>query len=152
MIARTGLRLRPYAPADAAATLQVFLAAVTTTAAGDYSPEQIAAWAGADDWTEDAWHRGLAAGTIVAEQSGAIAGFSDIDDTGYIDRLFVHPAFARQGVASALFGEVLYVAHALKVAEMWTNASITARPFFEHNGFTVVREQWPVVRGVALKN
>ena len=37
--------IRPYGEADAAATLAIFLAAITETAAADYSPEQIQAWA-----------------------------------------------------------------------------------------------------------
>ena len=35
--------IRPYTPADAADTLAIFLAAMTETAAADYSPEQIQA-------------------------------------------------------------------------------------------------------------
>jgi putative acetyltransferase len=35
---------------------------------------------------------------------------------------------------------------------MHTNASITARPFFEKHGFMVVAEQHPVIRGVEMIN
>lgn len=38
------IKIRKYGSEDAIATLAVFLAAVTETAAGDYSFEQIAAW------------------------------------------------------------------------------------------------------------
>ncbi|WP_258065505.1 hypothetical protein [Rathayibacter tritici] len=43
------ITIRPYLECDAADTLAVFLAAVTETAAADYSPEQITAWAGRRD-------------------------------------------------------------------------------------------------------
>jgi putative acetyltransferase len=45
--------LREYTDSDAEATLTVFLRAIRETAAGDYSPDQAAAWA--------AEHRDLAA-------------------------------------------------------------------------------------------
>jgi putative acetyltransferase len=35
---------------------------------------------------------------------------------------------------------------------VFTEASITARPFFERRGFRVVREQIVMVRGVGMKN
>lgn len=39
------VRIRPYAPDDLDATLDVFAASVRRIAARDYTPEQIAAWA-----------------------------------------------------------------------------------------------------------
>lgn len=41
----TNVTVRAYRGEDASATLAIFLAAVTVTASGDYSPAQIAAWA-----------------------------------------------------------------------------------------------------------
>jgi putative acetyltransferase len=144
--------IRPYESADAAGTLAVFLAAVTTTAAGDYAPEQIAAWADADRRDVASWHAALAAGTIVAAEDERIAGFSDVGASGYIDRLFVHPGFARRGIASALLEAVRGRAVAEGTARLWTNASITARPVFERHGFVVTADQWPVVNGVGMRN
>jgi putative acetyltransferase len=147
------VRIRPYLEADATGTLDVFIAAVTETAAVDYSPEQVAAWADVDRRNLGVWHAArLAAATIVAEDAETIAGFSDVDARGYIDMLYTHPRFTREGIASALLSEIVQIAIRAGAAELWTNASIAGRPFFEKHDFALVREQHPIVRGVRMVN
>jgi putative acetyltransferase len=151
--AAVGVLIRPYAIGDAAQTLSTFLAAVTVTAAADYSPQQIAAWSAPDERRLDEWNHGLAArGTIVALLDGELAGFSDVNAEGYIDMMFVGPRHGRRGVASALLAEVERRAAELGASQLSTNASITARPFFERHGFETVAEQHPVTRGVLMTN
>lgn len=146
------LQLRHHTPDDALATLAVFRRAVHGTAAADYTPEQVAAWA-PDDIDPAAWaaRRGTAR-TRVAVRDGAVVGFTDVDAAGSIDMLFVHPHAARQGVARALLAWAVETATADGAGELTTHASITARPFFEAHGFVVVAEQHPVRRGVPLTN
>jgi putative acetyltransferase len=88
----------------------------------------------------------------VAEVDERVVGFTDVDDHGYIDMLFVDPDAARQGVASALLAWVVATARDLDVTELTTHASLTARHFFETQGFKVVDERHPVFRGVTLTN
>lgn len=146
------MHLRPYVPADAEPTLGVFRSAVRVTAAADYSPEQVDAWA-SDDIDRREWaSRRSAADTVVAVDEGRVVGFVDIDSTGHLDMLFVDPAFGRRGIASALLEVVTEAALATGVAELTVHASRTARPFFEAHGFTAVEERHPVVRGVELAN
>ncbi|MFC4139013.1 MULTISPECIES: GNAT family N-acetyltransferase [unclassified Microbacterium] len=149
----SGVLIRDYRDADAAATLRVFIDAVTVTAAEDYSPEQIAAWArpekrGLADWSA-AMHR-LAG--IVAVVDGQVAGFSDVNAAGYIDMMFVSPSFARRGLARALLTELETRARDAGATGLSSNVSITARPFFEHAGFVVEAEQHPVIDGIELTN
>jgi putative acetyltransferase len=145
--------IRAYADQDARATLDVFLAAVTETAAADYSAEQIAAWSRPAQRTLSEWATARAdADTFVAAVAGAVVGFSDVDADGYIDMMFVSPTHARRGVARALLAEVERRAGEIGARGLSTNASITARPFFEAHGFEVVAEQHPVISGVALTN
>ncbi|WKK72594.1 GNAT family N-acetyltransferase [Rathayibacter oskolensis] len=145
--------LREYRPSDAAATLEVFLAAVTGTAAADYSPEQISAWARADDRPLPAWHAAMAARrAFVIESGGAVAGFSDVAASGFIDMMFVSPRFLRRGVATRLLAHAEDLARRSGAVELSADVSITARPFFESRGFAVVAEQHPVRAGVALTN
>ena len=141
--------IRPYEPRDAQPTLTVFQRAVRITAAADYSPEQIDAWA--DDLDPAAWaQRRSAADTWVAEHNGVVVGFTDIDKTGYIDMMFADPAAGRTGVATALLDYIRKVAAARHLSELTVNASATARPFFERNGFTVDAEQQVERNGVLL--
>jgi len=147
------MTIRAYTDDDAAGTLAVFLAAVTQTASADYTPEQISAWAGADERDLASWHAARAArATVVAVLDAEVVGFTDVDDAGYVDMMFVDPAVVRRGVASALLDHVAATAVGHGARELSTHASVTARPFFERRGFVVVEERRPVVRGVALTN
>lgn len=144
--------LRAYDESDAEATLRVFLRAVRVTASKDYSPEQIAAW-GSDDISLDVWAvKRLQTDTVVAVEGDEVLGFSDVDDRGYVDMMFVDPAVTRRGVASALLDHVTRMAREHGAVELTTYASLTARPFFEKHGFVVVEERHPVLRGVSLTN
>lgn len=146
------MHLRPYRDDDAAPTLAVFRRAVTLLASRDYTAEQVAAWASPDIdpvvWAE----RRAASRTQVAESGGRVVGFTDVDEDGYVDMLFVDPDAARQGVGSALLSWARATAVELGAHELTTNASLTARPVFEAHGFVVVAEQRPVLRGVGLTN
>ena len=96
------LIIRPYRPADCPELLGLFFDTVHTVNARDYSPEQLDAWAGGRPDTE-AWGRSLSEHfTLVAETSGIISGFGDIDNSGYLDRLYVHKDFQGMGIATAL--------------------------------------------------
>jgi putative acetyltransferase len=144
--------LRDYGDLDARATLDVFLRAIRQTASADYSPEQVAVWA-RDDIDVESWAaKRTAAGTIVAVVDGVVAGFTDVDGSGYIDMMFVDPRCARRGVASALLARVFDVANERKVDELSVHASVTARPFFERHGFFVIEEQHPIRDGVTMVN
>jgi GNAT superfamily N-acetyltransferase len=143
--------IRPYEARDAQATLNVFQRAVRITAAADYSPKQIDAWAG--DVDPAAWaHRRGAADTWVADQDGAVVGFTDIDTAGYIDMMFADPAAGRTGVATALLNHIRKLAAARHINELTVHASNTARAFFERHGFTVDAEQQVERNGVLLAN
>lgn len=142
-------RIRPYAPADCPAISRLFYRTVHAVCAADYSQEQLDAWApGTTDLT--AWNASfLAHRTLVAELDGEIIGFADMDDTGYLDRLYVHDQHQRQGVAAALC-DALEGASDAQVFS--THASITARPFFLSRGYDIVKQQEVERRGVILSN
>ncbi|TFC00202.1 GNAT family N-acetyltransferase [Cryobacterium sp. MDB2-33-2] len=145
--------IRPYCQADATDTLAIFLAAVTETAAADYSREQIQAWARPEARELSAWHTAMQArNSCVATVDGAPAGFSDVDAEGHIDMMFVAPRYLGRGVARQLIGHVEARARQEQLTELTADVSITARPFFERSGFTVEAEQHPVTAGVQLTN
>ena len=136
--------IRAYAADDALATLTVFTRAVREVARRDYSLEQVSAWA-PDDLPVLEWNaRRLAERTSVAILDDEVAGFISVADD-YVDMLFVHPLFTRRGVAAELLASA-------GDGPLWTNASITARGFFEQQGFTVEAEQRVELRGQTLTN
>lgn len=142
------ITLRLYRPDDLPAVLQLFYDTVHTVNAADYSPAQLDAWA---DGHPDAgaWNASLLAHhTLVAEADGHIVGFADMDDTGYLDRLYVHKDWQRRGAAAALCGAL-----EAAVPGPWrTHASLTALAFFAARGYRIVRRQQVTRHGVALTN
>ncbi|MDZ8202684.1 GNAT family N-acetyltransferase [Microbacterium sp. SSW1-59] len=147
------VEIRRYRSEDAGATLAVFLDAVTVTAAADYSPEQISAWARPQQRNSHAWNREMSdRNSYVALVDGAVTGFSDVTATGHIHMMFVSSRHARRGVASALLGRMETEAWTTGATALSADASITARPFFAHHGFVVVAEQIPAPAGVPMTN
>jgi putative acetyltransferase len=142
--------IRRYEAADLDAVMSVFLRSVRGVASRDYDAGQIAAWAQVD---RDVWsRRRLDRPTWVALIDGVIAGFIDLEGSGHIDMLFVDPACQRRGVASVLLDTVENAARVQRLAVLDTDASITARPFFEKHGFQIVRSQEVALRGQRLTN
>lgn len=143
------MELRRYQTADCPALAALFYDTVHTVCRRSYTAAQCAAWAtGQVDLA--AWDRSFRAHvTWVAQADGQIVGFGDIDPTGYLDRLYVHRDFQRQGIASALCDALEAAVPARPVV---THASLTARPFFEARGYRVVRRQEVMRAGVLLAN
>jgi putative acetyltransferase len=142
--------IRRYEAADLDVVMSVFLRSVRGVASRDYDAGQIAAWAQVD---REVWsRRRLDRPTWAALIDDVIAGFIDLESNGHIDMLFVDPARQRSGVASALLDTVENAARVQRLAVLDTDASITARPFFEKHGFRVVRSQDVALRGQRLTN
>jgi putative acetyltransferase len=146
------MQIRPFQIGDEPALWEVFRSAIYGTAAADYTPEQIAAWApvppDAERWAERM--RGIQ--PFVAEQDDQIIGYADVQDDGYIDHFFVASDRARQGVGSLLMKHIHTTAMARGIAQLSSDVSITARPFFEKWGFVVLEPQSITVRGVTMTN
>lgn len=141
--------IRPYHTGDCPAIAQLFYETVHTVNARDYTPQQLDAWAdGSIDLA--AWDCSfLAHYTLVAEEDGAVIGFGDMDETGYLDRLYVHKGHQGRGIATALCSRL---EQAVGAQRFTTHASITAKPFFLGRDYRVVKEQVVERRGVLLKN
>ena len=84
------IHIRNYAPEDCLILARLFYDTVHTVNARDYTPEQLEAWAPAPPDPE-LWnpsflkHIFLKHITFVAEADGKIAGFGDIDSSGWRD-------------------------------------------------------------------
>lgn len=141
--------IRVYRPEDCAGMARLFYDTVHTVNAADYTSEQLNAWA-TGEVDLDVWNESfLAHHTVVVEYEGTLIGFGDMDESGYLDRLYVHKDYQRQGIATAIC-DVLEGASSNR--EFVTHASITAKPFFEKRGYVAVKEQQVERRGVLLTN
>jgi putative acetyltransferase len=152
VITPAAIEIRAYASADAGAVAELFRASVRGLAACDYTPSQLRAWAPDVIDDREFGERCRRKSTWVAEIDGRIAGFSDLAPDGHVDMLYVHPDFARRGVAWALLGRVEEAARAADMRRLYTEASITARPVFEKAGFRVIVPQTVTVRGETMMN
>ncbi len=146
------MKVREFRAGDEPALREVFFSAIHGTAAADYTPEQVNAWAPVE-FDRERWAerlRGIA--PFVAEDGGAIVGYADVQRDGYIDHFFVAASAGRRGVGSALMRRIHATAAARGIPALYSNVSLTARPFFEHWGFHVEQEQRPSANGVSMTN
>jgi putative acetyltransferase len=145
------LQVRRYTADDCDDTIAIFLAAIREVASRDYGPAEIEAWAKVEDraaWAE----RRASRPTFIAEHAGHPIGFSDLEPDGHLDMMFVHPAHQGIGVASLLLATVEEAAKKQGIGRIFTEASLTARPFFERRGFSVIARQSVEKRGQRLTN
>lgn len=142
------MELRRYQQPDGKEITELFYHTVHTINAKDYTKEQLDVWA-AEEADLEKWNQSLQEHySIVAVEKDVIVGFGDIDQTGYLDRLFVHADYQRRGIASAICGQLEQFAD----GTITTYASITARPFFEKRGYQAVKEQQAERQGIFLTN
>lgn len=125
----------------------------------DYSQAQLDAWAPKEerDTKSEIWQDSLNQNiTYVAKMNDKIVGFSDLDISvtprGHLERLYVHKDYQGKGIATALVDMLEFEARKLNLLLIDTEASITARPFFESQGYKVVCQQSIERRGVTLIN
>lgn len=143
--------IKAYEPEDAQATIDIFLRAIREVASKDYSPEQIAAWAKVDD--AEVWARCRASRPTWLAMDGSVpVGFTDLKPDGCLDMMFVDPDQQGKGIASLLLATVEKAACEQGLQRIFTEASLTARPFFERRGFVVVAAQQVKKRGQTLAN
>ncbi|WP_414732922.1 GNAT family N-acetyltransferase [Acetobacterium carbinolicum] len=144
--------IREYKSAECIFLAQLFYDTVHTVNSQDYTKEQLDVWAtGTVDLSE--WDRSfLEHTTLVAVFDDLIVGFADMDRSGYLDRLYVHKDYQGKGIATALINELEKRTKEKHVVCFATDASITARPFFEKLGYTVQTENIVVRGGLPLTN
>ncbi|MCI5773130.1 MAG: GNAT family N-acetyltransferase [Erysipelotrichaceae bacterium] len=114
----------------------------------DYDQKQVEAWA-PKEIDIIAWNQSLLANySLVATIAGKIVGFGDINDDGYLDRLYVHHLYLRQGIATRLCDE-LERHHEGRIT---VHASLTAINFFKKRGYSIITNQRVERRGCWLEN
>jgi len=144
------VRIRDFREEDAAVLARLFFDTVRTVNLGDYSQEQVEAWA-PEVPDAAAWRRRMAARhTLVAEDETGLVGFIELEEHGTLDMLYCRADRVRQGVGTALYAALEARARRLGLKRLFTAASLTARPFFERQGFHVTRQQTVERQGVQL--
>jgi putative acetyltransferase len=146
------LEIRLFEARDAEQIAQLFHETVREVNVRDYSSKQVKAWAPDDiyfrNWVEVCSSRL----TYVADNGGAIVGFGELEPNGHIDCFYCHKNYQRCGVGRQIYRAIEVKAVELSVSRLFTEASITAKPFFQRMGFSVVKEQEVTHRGETFIN
>jgi putative acetyltransferase len=88
----------------------------------------------------------------VAEEDGHPVGFAELEPNGHIDRVYVSADHQRRGIGRMLLAAIVLEAQRVGLTRLFTEASITARPFFEAQGFVMLAPQVVTCRGVEFVN
>jgi putative acetyltransferase len=144
--------VRRYKPSDLAGLIALFRETVRKINCRDYSDQQVRVWA-PDEIDPHLWMLRFQSKAVrVAEINGAPVGFVELARDGQIDMLYVHVDHQGQGIASALLRSAEAWARSRGLARLFTEASITARPFFERRGFRVIAPQRVIRRALEFIN
>jgi putative acetyltransferase len=146
------VELRRARPEDAPAVARLFRDTVRTVNRQDYSDAQIDAWApyqvDLDDWRQmiETSH------FLLAISGGMVVGFASLDGQDYVDQLYVHKDLLRRRIATRLIEEIEREAKRRGAQRLWTQASITAKKFFERQGFVAQQAQRVAHNGQIFEN
>jgi len=144
--------VREFKSNDFLEVLSLFYISVHKIACNDYTQLQLDAWAPESPDLES-WHKRLSSGNVFVEvDNNQIRGFGRIENTGYIDLLYSHPDFLKQGIGNSILNRMIIWAFENKIGQIYSEVSITARQFFSNNIFFTVKEQLVERRGVTFKN
>lgn len=140
--------IRTYQSSDLKILVKLFYDTVHFVNSKDYSKKQVDVWASKTlDLVK--WDQSLKEHySLVALIDGKIVGFGDIDQTGYLDRLYVHYQYQGKGIAKAICSQLEKSVN----GKITVHASITAKGFFEHRGYQVIKKQEVKRQGISLVN
>ncbi|HVZ00721.1 MAG TPA: GNAT family N-acetyltransferase [Dongiaceae bacterium] len=146
------VELRRGRPEDALTVARLFRDTVRTVNRQDYSDVQIDAWA-PYQVDLDSW-RALIENShfLVAVSAGMVVGFAGLDGQDYVDQLYVHKDLLRKRIATRLLDEIEREARRRGAQRLWTEASITAKKFFERQGFVALQAQHVEHNGQIFEN
>lgn len=133
--------------------LDVFERSVRQTCSSDYSKQQIEAWI-KKGLEEERWRERIKTHYFIVAETAkcGIMGFSSLSKDAYLDVLFISPEFQGRKIASSLVDNIKTKAISSGHNRITTHASITARPFFDQQGFTIVEKCTRVLFDVPLMN
>ncbi|MEQ8356908.1 MAG: GNAT family N-acetyltransferase [Kiloniellaceae bacterium] len=141
-------RLRPGKPADAPGLLKVHDRAIRVLGRGAYSDSQIESWAeeiSPERYVEAMRDDGEAFLVAVARLRGIVAFCSYKDQE--VRALYVDPDWARLGVGSALLKRAEAIIAAQGHRKVVIGASLIGLPFYESQGYSVLRHRHWRTRG-----
>ena len=146
------MELRKYRAVDYENIIKLFYDTVHSVCSKDYSDVQLNAWAPNDKTLFDLENRLIINYTVVVEKDDVIIGFGNVNGTNYFDCLYTHKNYQGMGVATLIANDIEQYFYNKGIRIITTDASISAKPFFEKRGYVVLQEQNVKCRNQYLKN
>jgi putative acetyltransferase len=145
--------VRKYQPEDTQALAHIFFNTIHLINSKDYTKEQVDVWAPITSLDGERWSKKfLRTNPFVAVVGREIVGFAEFEPNGHIDCFYCHHEWIGKGVGSSLMRKIHEEARQQKIDRIFSEVSITAKPFFERHGFATICEQTISRNGVELIN
>ncbi|WP_200975165.1 GNAT family N-acetyltransferase [Echinicola sp. 20G] len=146
------IKIRPAKMDDMSKIQKLYVETIQDSCKNDYSESQIAAWI-SSVVNEERWRMALSSEFfLVAEDEDKVIGFCALENGNYLDFMYVHHDYQRLGLAERLLKALEVEAQRLGASEIITDASKTAKPFFEKKGFQYVKENIKNINGLEITN
>jgi putative acetyltransferase len=81
-----------------------------------------------------------------------IVGFGELEANGHIDCFYCHKNYQGCGVGKQIYRAIETKAVKLSLNRLFVEVSITAKPFFQRMGFSIVQKQEVTCRGETFVN
>ncbi len=132
--------------------MELFYNTIHVVCAKDYTRRQLNRWAPLHpDVT--AWKQRLNKNVCkVAVIENVVVGFSELTEDAHVDCMYVHKDYQRKNIARILLKELQQIAEERNYEVLTTEASITAKPFFEKLGFRVMQIRKKLYNGKEFTN
>lgn len=139
--------IRKALKSDIPSIQEIFTQSILNINENLYSKEQLKDWASCGEDIKKWYERLNKFEFLLAEEKGNVLGFISYDKQGYIDTLFVSHLHQRKGIAQLLLDSI-----SKDFNHLSSHVSIAAKPFFEKNGFIVLKEQLAKANKLKLVN
>jgi putative acetyltransferase len=118
----------------------------------DYSEEQTKDWASCGTELSKWENRLIQFNHYIYLKGTETVGFVAFNQQGFINSMFVSKDYQRSGIAQSLMNFTLQECKKNQVIKLTSEVSITAKPFFEKNGFVVIQKQNAKANQLTLVN
>jgi len=147
------ITVRTYKNCDAQDLAEIYYQTIHNVNIKDYTKQQIDAWAPQSSLEVAGWSKKFErTHPLVAVADEKIVGFAEFELNGHIDCFYCHHEWIGFGVGSALMSAIHEIANHRQISKIFAEVSITARPFFEKQGFEVTKKQKVSIKGTELTN
>ena len=146
------ITIRGYVKNDAKITWSVFFQTVRNINIKNYSQTQVETWA-PSSFDFEVWEKKMDdINPFIAELDGVVVGYSDLQEDGLIDHFFCHYQYQSMGIGKKLMEKIFNEGSKRGIVRFYSEVSITAKPFYEYFGFSVIKEQIIDIRGQKFVN